>query len=64
MTFLLWKRNTHCLHNFQTVEVLERLQQLRHMSKAVQPVVCFRPGVSQYDDPCPMFVAVQELEIQ
>ena len=34
------------------------------MSNAVQPVICFRPIVSLYDSPCPMFVAVQEPEIQ
>ena len=57
MKFLLRKRSTHRLYGFQTVKVLERLQQLRPISNAVQPVICFRPRVSLYDNPCPVFVA-------
>ena len=34
------------------------------MSNAVQSMICFMPRVSLYDDLCPMFVAVQEPEIQ
>ena len=34
------------------------------MSNAVQSMVHFRPRVSLYDNPCPMFVVVQEPEIQ
>ena len=34
------------------------------MSNAVQPVLCFRPRASVYDNPCPMSVAVQEPEKQ
>ena len=34
------------------------------MSNAVQSMICFMPRVSLYDDLCPVFVAVQEPEIQ
>ena len=62
MKFLLQRLSMHCLYGFRTV--LERLQQLRPIPNTVQPVICFRPRVSLYDNPCPLFVGVQEPEIQ
>ena len=65
MKFSLQKHNTHHLHVYGswTDEVLEWLHPTC-MFNAVQPVIRFRPRVSLYDNPCPMFVVVQEPEIQ